>query len=339
MDHLSLLNPTELSSILNERPKESKFGEHVKILSNLQNIYDQLTDLDVKYVVFGIQEDIGVTANLGKAGTYKAWEAFLKSLLNIQSNSYTRPSEVLILGKLQFEECYNKLEKWEEDKGKKIKKSRKIVNLIDNEVAHLVYNIHKAGKIPIAIGGGHNNSYGMIKGTALYLQQSIGCINFDAHSDFRTEEGRHSGNGFSYAFAEGFLKKYFVFGLHENYTSENVLKQLKKLNAVDYISFEDICITLKQDFNSQMDNALRHIDNNPFGLEIDCDAIKDFPSSAMTPSGFQLEDARKFISFFAQCHTVKYLHICEASPTEENEHLVGKMLAYMVTDFIKAHAI
>jgi formiminoglutamase len=24
--------------------------------------------------------------------------------------------------------------------------------------------------------------------------------------------GRHSGNGFSYAYEEGFLKKYFVFG-------------------------------------------------------------------------------------------------------------------------------
>jgi formiminoglutamase len=32
-------------------------------------------------------------------------------------------------------------------------------------------------------------------------------------------EGRHSGNGFSYAYEEGFLK-IFYFGLHENYTSK-----------------------------------------------------------------------------------------------------------------------
>jgi formiminoglutamase len=39
----------------------------------------------------------------------------------------------------------------------------------------------------------------------------VNAINFDAHSDFRILEGRHSGNGFSYAYEEGFLKKYFIF--------------------------------------------------------------------------------------------------------------------------------
>ncbi len=338
MDHLSLIKPTQISSLTNQRPKETKFGEHVKILSNLQNIYDQLKDLDVKYVIFGIEEDTGVLANCGKQGTSRAWEAFLKVLLNIQSNSFTSASEVLILGKLHFEEYAEKLLKWDDKPNKQLKKARKFVEEIDKEVAHVVYSILKAGKIPIAIGGGHNNSYGMIKGTSLYLQQAIGCINFDAHSDFRPEEGRHSGNGFTYAFAEGFLKRYFIFGLHENYTSQNVLMNIKKLNAIDYITFEDICIRLKQDFNSQMDNALKHMDANPFGIEIDCDAIKDIPSSAMTPSGFQVEDARRFINFFAQCNEVKYLHICEAAPDKSNENYVGKTISYLVTDFIRANA-
>jgi formiminoglutamase len=39
----------------------------------------------------------------------------------------------------------------------------------------------------------------------------VNAINFDAHSDFRILEGRHSGNGFSYAYEEGFLKKIFFF--------------------------------------------------------------------------------------------------------------------------------
>jgi formiminoglutamase len=48
----------------------------------------------------------------------------------------------------------------------------------------------------------------------------VNAINFDAHSDFRILEGRHSGNGFSYAYEEGFLKNILFFGLHENYTSK-----------------------------------------------------------------------------------------------------------------------
>ena len=60
-----------------------------------------------------------------------------------------------------------------------------------------------SGKIPIIIGGGHNNAYGNIKGLALAKGKPVNAINFDAHSDFRIMEGRHSGNGFSYAFEEG----------------------------------------------------------------------------------------------------------------------------------------
>jgi formiminoglutamase len=47
----------------------------------------------------------------------------------------------------------------------------------------------------------------------------VNAINFDAHSTFILE-GRHSGNGFSYAYEEGFLKNILFFGLHENYTSK-----------------------------------------------------------------------------------------------------------------------
>ena len=90
-------------------------------------------------------------------------------------------------------------------------------------MTNLIFKIVSAGKTPIVIGGGHNNAYGNIKGTSLALNKPINVINFDAHTDFRALEGRHSGNGFSYAFQEGFLNNYFIFGIHENYSSKAVL--------------------------------------------------------------------------------------------------------------------
>ena len=75
---------------------------------------------------------------------------------------------------------------------------------IDKEVSHVICNIIKQAKIPIIIGGGHNNSYGNIKGLALSKGKPVNAINFDAHTDFRIMEGRHSGNGFTYAFEDGF---------------------------------------------------------------------------------------------------------------------------------------
>ena len=229
MDHLKPFTISDVNRYLKTRPNESKFGEHILLLPNSDHIYEQLLNLDVDYVIFGIKEDIGVVANLGKQGASNAWEATLKILLNIQDNRFTSPKKVLILGHLEFETLELEVNSLDLTKKKGLKKVRKKVAYIDEVVTFLISQIVSAGKIPIVIGGGHNNAYGNIKGTSLALKKPINVINFDAHTDFRAEEGRHSGNGFSYAFAEGFLKKYFVFGLHENYTSETILKTLKKL--------------------------------------------------------------------------------------------------------------
>ncbi|MEH6536083.1 MAG: formimidoylglutamase [Psychroserpens sp.] len=337
MEHLKPFTSSELKSILKKRPKETKFGEHILLLPNSNDIYEQLLKIDVTYVIFGIKEDIGVFANNGKTGAYSAWDATIKILLNTQSNAHTHPKKVLILGHLEFDDFQEKLKKLDQNKKKDILKARKKVTQIDESVSYLVSQIVRAGKIPIIIGGGHNNAYGNIKGTALALKKSINAVNFDAHHDFRAEEGRHSGNGFSYAFAEGFLKNYFIFGLHENYTSDTIFKTLKKLKTIQYNTFESMMVRQDTSFNTEMETALAHVGDKNFGLEIDCDAIQDIPSSAMTPSGFSVNKARAFVNHFGKQYNVSYLHICEAAPTPETETQVGKLISYLITDFIRAH--
>jgi formiminoglutamase len=86
-----------------------------------------------------------------------------------------------------------------------------------------------------------------------------------------------------------------------------------------------------------MQRALDHVSSYKFGLEIDCDAIANIPSSAMSPSGFSVEQARQFVHQFGSHENVTYLHICEAAPTSETEIQVGKLMSYLITDFIKAH--
>jgi len=341
MNNLVLFDDSQRNDILVKRKGETKFGEHVQLLSNFNHIYDQMLNMDVDYVLFGISEDIGVFANHGKTGTSSAWDTAIKVLLNVQSNSFTNPNKMLILGHLYPKKALKKLASLDAKSKKDISKARKMVEKIDEEISHLVYRIVKAGKIPIIVGGGHNNSYGNLKGTSLALNKAINVINFDAHTEFRPEEGRHSGNGFSYAFAEGFLKKYFVFGLHENYTSKNILAAMNKLEKkIKYNTFEAIKIRKELDFNDEMQNALEHIIDRPFGIEVDCDAIENIHSSAMTPSGFSGNEAREFVSFFAKQENANYLHICEAAPsqgTKEQAAQTGKLISYLITDFMQAH--
>ncbi|MBR9757780.1 MAG: formimidoylglutamase [Algicola sp.] len=337
MDRLVLFNNATKKQFLNKRAAEVKFGEHVMMLNDISNIYESINHLDVKYVIIGLPEDVGVFANLGNTGTHKAFNATLKSLLNIQSNAFTQASKVLILGYLDFESELKKLAKLDRSKKKDIAKARTLVAEIDKRVSQLVYTIVKAGKIPIIIGGGHNNAYGNIKGASLALNQSINAINFDAHTDYRKEEGRHSGNGFSYATSEGFLNKYFVFGLHENYTSDQIFDTMNNNNNIAYNTYEAIAVREELEFSAEIKRAKTHVCDDFFGIELDCDAIKNISSSAMSPTGFSVAEARRFIHAFATNPKVAYLHICEAAPTSKNESQIGKLITSFITDFIKAH--
>src|SRR5690554_3493135 len=337
-NNLIIFNTSKLKKLSHKRPRQVKLRAHIKKLNEISTIYQQHKPIDVEQVILGLPYDVSVFANYCNIYTSDAWEASIKVLLNIQSNVFTHADKVLILGHLNFEKVLEKLSKLDQNKTKDIEKARKLVSKIDAEVSNCIYQIIKAGKKPIIIGGGHNNAYGNIKGSSLALNTRINVVNFDAHSDFRKEEGRHSGNGFKYAYSEGFLKKYFIFGLHENYTSTDIFKTLDENKNIAYNTFEEISIRKNLSFQGEMSRALKHISENFFGIEIDCDAIQNTPSSAMTPSGFSVNKARQFVSYFGQDKNATYLHICEAAPTPQTETQVGKLISYLITDFIRANA-
>lgn len=61
-----------LKNLLNNRQGESKFGKHIQLLSNFNTIYEDIVNLVVRYIIFGIKIDRCVFANYGKTGTSKA---------------------------------------------------------------------------------------------------------------------------------------------------------------------------------------------------------------------------------------------------------------------------
>ncbi|MFV8355639.1 formimidoylglutamase [Flavobacterium sp. XS1P32] len=333
----------DLAKITNHRSGEIKFGEKMITVPKDTDPLTFLTTCEAKYVLFGIPEDIGIRANFGRPGAASAWDSAIKSIANIQHNRFCKGNQLFILGQLNVSAEMKEVEHLDFNDIDDRSKLSQLVEKIDKDVSHIIFNIIKLGKIPIIIGGGHNNAYGNIKGSALAKGKPINAINFDAHSDFRILEGRHSGNGFSYAFEEGFLKKYFIFGLHENYTSKSVLDIIKKIeDRVRYNTYDSVNIRKEKDFNQEMALALEFINDDFFGIEIDLDSIPNIACSAMTLSGFSVEQLRQFISYFAKNKNATYLHICEGAPDlgeEKNNHLIGKLIGYLVTDFMKSNSI
>ena len=224
---------------------------------------------------------------------------------------------------------------------------RHAVNTIDDEVEQLIKIITSHKKIPIVIGGGHNNAYPLIKGSAKGLNKAglipmaqINAINLDAHTDYRPVEGRHSGNGFRYAEEDGYLQKYCTIGIHENYLTQNVWLDIVNNPFIDFITYEDIFIHEKRNFIQAIAHATGFTEDNYAGIELDLDCIENTLSSALTPCGITSLHARQYLNFAATDSKVAYVHICEGA-TQMNDgrkdESTGKLISYLVTDFIKAH--
>ncbi len=327
MEYLKLLSAADISALVASRPGETKLGEQVQTVAHP----DEITGSSARFVLLGIPEDIGVRANLGIGGAASAWEPALRALLNVQSTDLLTGRELLVLGAFDFSDFAAQTGGVEE--------LRAQTTQIDDAVAPVIGKIVRAGKIPVVIGGGHNNSYPLIKGAALATGKGIHCINLDAHSDYRVAEGRHSGNGFRYARVEGFLDRYAVVGLHENYNSREVVAEMKQDPAIHCSFYEDIFIRERQTFREAVTQAVRHTDGAPCGIEFDLDCIADALSSAATPCGIAALQARQYLNWCATETDAAYLHIAEGATRLQDGRAdisTAKLIAYLVTDFLKA---
>ena len=327
MMKFKLIDSNKVETYLSKREGEKKIGETISLCSDFS--VGALKKSEARFVVLGIPEDIGPRANCGRGGADSAWEAFLPKFLNIQETELIQGSNILLLGAFEF---------FDLKRESNLEELREQVAVIDEQVSKLIKNIIKADKIPIVIGGGHNNAYGLLKGCSKALGQSVNCLNLDPHADYRKLEGRHSGNGFSYAKAEGYLDKYSIVALHENYNSQEMINRMEN-DLVDYSTFEGIFLREEIEFEDAIGISLNYVHSNYFGVELDCDSIIDFPSSAQTPSGITSTQARKYIHMAASEGNAIYCHLPEAAPSlvKGSNEQSGKLLAYLVSDFIKAH--
>ena len=346
MKHFKVYSRQDILSLTKVRKFETKLGERLHILADKVELQESLDDSPAQYILFGIPEDIGVRANYGVGGADSTWVPFLSAFLNIQSNDFFTGEEVLLLGHFDFGDLKYLIEQNAFDFDEKISAYRHAVTTIDDEVEELTKIIISAGKIPVAIGGGHNNAYPLIKGAAKGLLKSekiplaqVNCINLDAHADFRPAEGRHSGNGFRYAEEDGFLSKYCIIGLHENYLSQNVWLDIVNNPFLDFITYEDIFVHEKRNFIQAVAHAVGFTDDNYTGVELDLDCIQNTLTSAETPTGISPLHARQYLSFLPGKTKIAYLHICEGAcqlADGRKSETTGKLISYLVSDFVKA---
>ncbi len=349
MKHFKVYSKEDVLSLTKIRRFETKVGERLEVLKVVTDIADAIKNSTAKYVLFGVPEDMGVKGNLGIGGADTLWIPFLQSFLNIQSNDFFDGNQILLAGHFDFGDIQYLIDTTAKSEEEKIEAFRHAVIAVDDEVEHLAKIITETKKIPIVIGGGHNNTYPLIKGSskgwhkagALQLAQ-INCINLDTHADYRPLEGRHSGNAFRYAEEDGYLQKYCVIGMHENYIQQNVWIDIVNNPFMDCITYEDIFVHEKRTFMQAVSHATGFTEDRLTGIDLDLDAIQNTLSSAMTPVGITATQARQYVSFAAADSKPAYFHICEGATRLSDgrtDATSGKLISYLVSDFIKGNSI
>lgn len=333
MGSLKIYTTDHIRSLTNIRDGETKLGERVQVVRDL----DALALTNSKFVLLGLPEDVGVQANFGITGTRTVWDDTLRALLNIQSTEKLRGNEIGVLGHIDFSDEISRARTLNIRKEADLNVLRDMVRDIDADVTSVVKAIFAGGRIPLVVGGGHNNAYPILKAFSESFSKAVNTINIDAHSDFRALEGRHSGNGFSYAFNDGLLDRYAMIGLHENYNSQAIIEQFRAGPEHFQFTFFDDFIRENNSHSRAFQNALNFTEGL-CGLEIDLDSIAGTLSSATSPSGFSLEQVRDMIAQTTR-RQLFYLHIAEgASRLDDGRESVfaGKSIAYLLSDFMKA---
>ena len=344
MKHFKFYGKNDVVSLTKRRRFETKLGERIQFLK-AGDWPEVMQQSSAKYVLVGIPEDIGVQANQGTGGADTNWYPFLHVFLNIQSNDFCSGEDILLLGHFDFGDLKYLIESHAYNDQEKTDAYRHAVITIDDEVERLMKAIAADGKIPIVIGGGHNNAYPLLKGVSKGLMKTgqiplaqLNAINLDAHTDYRTMEGRHSGNAFRYAESDGYLGKYSIIGIHENYISQNVLADIQFNPFIQYTSYEDIFLREKKNFIQAVAQAVDFSADTYTGIELDMDCIQNVLSSACTPSGINVLQARQFVTYAAGHTKAAYLHISEAASQLSDgrkDESAGKLLSYFVSDFVK----
>jgi formiminoglutamase len=348
MKHFHYYTKQELLEQVKLRKYEAKLGERMQVV----NANEQSSDLHVKfegpasYVCFGIPESIGIMGNHGVKGAENTWFHFVKSFLNLQSTDLCFGENIILAGYFDFSSVSKIIEDHSFSSEERIDACRHAVaNIIDEEVEELVKAIVMAGKIPIVVGGGHNNAYPIIKGIAksfykksLIPSAIINAINLDASAEYRILEGRHSGNPFRYAMEEGYLKRYAVVGLQESINPQSIMDDLYSNVNNLFFTYDQIFVEEKLNFLQAIAQSFAFVDDGKIALELDLDVINESIIGGKHASGITIREARQFIRFSANYSSVSSFHLCEGNVfnLSADSSQVGTLVALLVLDFIKS---
>ncbi len=296
-------------------------------LGNIVQPATQATLDKADVVIFGIPTDEGIRRNGGRVGASEA------------------PNEI--------RQWFGKLTPYAGPQFKHHIDSLKIVDfgdiaLGDLEAMHeqaslLVQELSAAGKIIIALGGGHDVTYPLVKGfgRAQHLPAEIGLINVDAHLDVRPrKEGQHhSGSSFRLLLEEGIVagQHFAEIGIQSFVNAQAHFDWLLQQGS-RILTFEDATAAHLPNAFEECEFAITRGDAEmPLYLSFDMDCVRasDAPGvSAPAPIGFLAEEAYELAVAAGLSKNVRMLDMVEISPAHDVDGRTSRLASRMIAGFL-----
>ena len=229
----------------------------------------------------------------------------------------------------------------------------KILELCD-QVAKLVSEATRTGKLPLVLGGDHSVALGSLVGMAA-VHGPGGVVWIDAHGDLNTPETSPSGNvhGMVLAAALGLAGDAFAYddwtlpaiesgrlalvGLRSLDAGEReVLKQLDAkvftMSEIDKVGIEPC-----------MREALEHAGGGAFlHVSLDMDAIDpEYAPGVGTPvrGGFSYREAHLAMEIVAESGLADSFDVVEVNPVLDRENATGKLAVELVASALGARIL
>lgn len=292
-----------------------------------------------RVAILGVPEDIGVRANMGRPGARRMWRAFLPRFLSMQSNPFLDGTAICIAGTVDVRDLRRAVRDADphaagpRTRADALRRLREATAEIDRRVTEVVAGIRSQGAVPVVVGGGHNNAFGILAGCSRACGAPMGCVNIDLHADLRPAEGRHSGNGFTYARMDGHLGPYAIIGMSEAYATRPIVDSIRADPGILAVTLESM-LRGEHGIEGAVQLAAAHVGNAPCTLEIDLDAVAQAPASAAAATGFSCAEVRAIASRLSARLTVHAVHVAEGAPGlgPWSGEMLGKFVAEVVRD-------
>ena len=269
---------------------------------------DQLDAADV--VIFGIPTDEGILRNGGRTGAAQAPNKIRQQLAKL--TPFAGPLHRRQIGDLRIVDLGNVMD----DE----------LELMHGIAQEITSKLIAKNKFVIALGGGHDVTYPLVKGFA-DRYRNVSLINVDAHLDVRPKKNgqHHSGSSFRLLIEEHVIQKMIEFGIHPHAVASN---HVYWLNTHASIRYYDEIADARQEFVAAM-----HKLGGANYISFDVDAIQagDAPGvSAPAPYGFSGFDAMRMCYEAGKAESVKMIDFVEVSPPHDVDDRTSRLVARMI---------